>query len=101
VDEPNPNLADGTSVEKVFYDFLMCGDQVTDSVYPHRRQQPADVRHTRCQRSARADHGKYQLLKSIDPKTEQSVVCNFQNTDAVNANHSGLKALQAYLGCGH
>jgi hypothetical protein len=68
-------------------------DQVTDSLYPHRPQQPADVRHSRYQRSAQAEHGTYQLLKSIDPKTEQSVVCNFQNTDAVN--DSGLKALQA------
>jgi len=25
VDEPSPNLTDGTSVEEVFYDFLMCG----------------------------------------------------------------------------
>jgi hypothetical protein len=61
-DEPNPNVADGTSVEKVFYDFPMCGDQVTDSVYPHRRQQPADVRHTRYQRSAQADHGTVSAL---------------------------------------
>jgi hypothetical protein len=38
---------------------------------------------------------------SLYAKTERSVVCNFENTDAVNANDAGLKALQACVGSGH
>jgi hypothetical protein len=50
---------------------------------------------------AGARKGFEQLLQRVDPKTDQSVICNFQNTDAVNANDAGLKTLQACVGCGH
>jgi hypothetical protein len=108
-DQPSTWIpATGQPVQKTFYDFLMCGNEVTDAFTWTRTGNSTSANSCNVPQSPTYSDP---LRVNIDPTMGGSgqnvadVVCNIHNAQQfVNdqgVNDQGLNAIQSYAGCGH